>query len=148
MEDLSKRLLFHPRWEVNGNSGSQLNDLVGVDEFAENILVPEPGNAWSLAPRLRCTCLKKERRCSAPYPPSPDKTDQHVVVTFTLPDTPVTLLGMTGTCGDRTRLARAPARHHEALKERNPTYPVGGLCSLLFSPATDCIVLIRSEISD
>lgn len=41
--------------------------------------------------------LRPQHRDDAvtPYPPSPDETDQHAVVTLTLRCAPVTLLGMT-----------------------------------------------------
>ena len=48
--------------------------------------------------------------------------------------------------GDRTRWHTPLYATMRRSKERNPTYPVGGLCSLLLSPTTICIVLVISEI--
>src|SRR5260370_32680294 len=48
--------------------------------------------------------------------------------------------------GDRTRWHTPLHATMRRSKERNPTYPVGGLYSLLFSPTTICIVLVISEI--
>jgi len=91
-------------------------------------------------------------RCSAPYPPSPNKTDQHAVVTFTFPSALVTLLGIICHVGVEPTYAapRDTMRRHSAQHQLSQ---LAGLCSLLFSPATICIGLVDlrfhiCEISD
>ena len=65
----------------------------------------------------------------APYPPSPDKTDQHVVVTFTLRCTLVTLLGITCHLGVEP-IDAAP--HITKASVDAPNFPNwAGLCSPL-----------------
>src|SRR5215467_9975038 len=59
----------------------------------------------------------------APYPPSPDETDQHTVVTLLITLCPCDFAGHDLYMRESNPLAHAPARHHEALKRAQSNLP-------------------------
>jgi len=76
---------------------------------------------------------------SAPYPPSSNDTDQHAVVTISCTQYPCDFTGHELLCGGRTHWQTPLSATGERSFERNPTSPVGGLCSLRSHLITNCI---------
>ena len=78
-----------------------------------------------------CSYSLTQNRCSAPYPPSPDETDQHAVVTLTMPCAPVTLLGIT--CDTGIEPVNAAPRVTQGVLQTQPNLAqLAGVCSPLF----------------
>jgi hypothetical protein len=75
----------------------------------------------------------------APYPPSPDETDQHAVVTLLIARYPCDFAEHDLSFWDSNPFDAAP-RITKAFIRRNPTLPqLAGCARLYFFPTTDCI---------